>query len=123
MNGVGPLITYNGTGKATGAALAAGPDGLYFSDLYPDQNFSSPLVGGANILRISYGTGTPNVPPVVNLYSPTNGSLFSAPTNLILSATPTDADGIAKVEFYAGSQKLGEVLSSPFLFTWTNVPA
>jgi glucose/arabinose dehydrogenase len=121
LSGPTPFITYNGTGKATVAALAAGPDGLYFSDLYPDQNFGTPVSGGANILRIGFGPGTPNVPPVVNLYSPTNGSVFTAPTNLVLSATPTDDDGIAKVEFYAGSQKLGEILSAPFLFTWTNV--
>ena len=35
-------MKYNGTGQATLAALAAGPDGLYFSDLYRDDG-----VGGA----------------------------------------------------------------------------
>jgi hypothetical protein len=50
-----PFVEYNGTGFATVAALTAGPDGLYFSDLYPEQ--SSPIGHGANIYRISY-TGT-----------------------------------------------------------------
>jgi glucose/arabinose dehydrogenase len=50
-----PFVEYAGTGYATVAALAAGPDGLYFSDLYPDQG--SPIGHGANVYRVSY-TGT-----------------------------------------------------------------
>ncbi|HXG61763.1 MAG TPA: PQQ-dependent sugar dehydrogenase [Planctomycetota bacterium] len=49
---------YIGTGKATAVALAAGPDGLYFSDLYRDQGASSPKDAGAKIWRIRYA-GTP----------------------------------------------------------------
>jgi glucose/arabinose dehydrogenase len=48
------LVEYSGYGKATAAALAAGPDGLYFSDLYKDQNYASAIDRGANILRIRY---------------------------------------------------------------------
>jgi glucose/arabinose dehydrogenase len=50
----GPIkfVEYTGTGKATAVALAAGPDGLYFSDLYKDQNYLSPIDRGANILRV-----------------------------------------------------------------------
>lgn len=48
------LVEYNGTGKASAAALAAGPDGLYFSDLYKDLNYASPIDRGANILRIRF---------------------------------------------------------------------
>src|SRR5690606_8390825 len=36
----------------------------------------------------------------------------------------SDSDGsIAKVEFYNGSQKLGERTSSPYTYTWANVAA
>lgn len=49
-----PLVEYNGSGKATCSAIAAGPDGLYFSDLYKDLNYTSPIDPGANILRIRY---------------------------------------------------------------------
>jgi glucose/arabinose dehydrogenase len=55
------LIHYTGDGRATISALAAGPDGLYFSDLYKDDPVdpTEPTVPGANILRIVYvGTGT-----------------------------------------------------------------
>lgn len=54
LSGPTPLAVYSGTGKATAVALAAGPDGLYFSDLYKDVDYSSPIDRGANILRIKF---------------------------------------------------------------------
>ncbi len=67
-----PFIEYNGSGKATCAGLAAGPDGLYFTDLYKDQVFTSPIDPGANLLRIKYvgfaaiiaSTTTAETPPL-----------------------------------------------------------
>lgn len=53
-NGPTTLVQYNGTGKATVAGLAAGPDGLYFTDLYKDQDYNSPIDTGANVLRIKF---------------------------------------------------------------------
>jgi glucose/arabinose dehydrogenase len=47
-----PFIEYAGAGYSTVAALAAGPDGLYFSDLYPDQG--SPIDHSASVYRVSY---------------------------------------------------------------------
>jgi PKD repeat protein/glucose/arabinose dehydrogenase len=54
VSGPTPLIEYDGSGKATVAALAAGPDGLYFSDLYKDLDYTSPIDRGANILRVKF---------------------------------------------------------------------
>jgi len=53
LSGPTNLIEYNGTGKATVVALAAGPDGLYFSDLYKDDDTVA-TNRGANILRVRY---------------------------------------------------------------------
>ncbi len=52
----GPIkfVEYTGTGKATAVGLAAGPDGLYFSDLYKDQGYVSPVDRGANLLRVKF---------------------------------------------------------------------
>lgn len=47
------FLEYTGSGKATAVGLAAGPDGLYMTDLYADQG-SSPIDSGANILRIRF---------------------------------------------------------------------
>jgi len=54
VSGPTPLIEYAGSGKATVVGLAAGPDGLYFTDLYKDLDFTSPIDVGANILRVRF---------------------------------------------------------------------
>ena len=41
------FVQYVGTGRATVAGLAAGPDGLYFTELYKDQNVVTPIDAGA----------------------------------------------------------------------------
>jgi endoglucanase len=62
--------------------------------------------------------------PVVSITSPAAASSFAAPANIILTATATDADGnITKVEFFSGSAKIGEVSTSPYSYTWSNVAA
>jgi len=63
-----------------------------------------------------------NAAPVINLASPTNGALFTAPATVSISASASDSDGsISKVEFFQGSTKLGEVSAAPYSFDWTNV--
>jgi len=65
-----------------------------------------------------------NPPPVVDLMIPANGSSFTAPASITLTANATDSNGsVAKVEFFAGSTKVGQALSAPFTFVWTGVSA
>ena len=47
------LIKYQGAGYSTAAAIAAGPNGLYFSTLYPDTNPDA-TAPGAKVLRVVY---------------------------------------------------------------------
>lgn len=54
VSGPTTLVEYTGTGRATAAGLAAGPDGLYFTDLYRDLGASGPTDRGAQILRIRW---------------------------------------------------------------------
>ena len=56
LSGPTTLVEYNGTGRATAIRLAAGPDGLYFTDLYKDQDSDppNPIEPGANLLRIRF---------------------------------------------------------------------
>ena len=49
-----PFVEYDGTGKATASGIAAGPDGLYFSDLYKDYGYETPIDRGANVFRIRW---------------------------------------------------------------------
>jgi len=52
--GPAPIVEYVGAGRSTAAALAAGPDGLYFSNLYADFGAASAIEPGADIFRIRY---------------------------------------------------------------------
>ncbi len=54
ISGPTTLIEYNGPGKASVVGLAAGPDGLYFTDLYKDLDYTSPIDRGASVLRVKY---------------------------------------------------------------------
>jgi len=54
LSGPTPLVEYNGVGKASAVALAAGPDGLYFSDFYKDLDYASPIDRGSRVLRIRF---------------------------------------------------------------------
>lgn len=62
--------------------------------------------------------------PTVAITSPAQNAKFAAASSIIINATATDPDGnIAKVEFYNGTEKLGEDSSGPYSFTWSNVSA
>jgi glucose/arabinose dehydrogenase len=49
-----PFVEYVGSGRATVVGLAAGPDGLYFTELYRDEGAVSPIDPGARVLRVRY---------------------------------------------------------------------
>ena len=49
-----PLIEYDGTGKATVAGIAAGPDGLYFTGLYRDYGYEKAIDRGAQVFRVRW---------------------------------------------------------------------
>ena len=62
-----PLVEYTGTGRATAAGLAAGPDGLYFTELYRDQGATRAIDPGARLLKVRHG---PPVPPALARTAP-----------------------------------------------------
>ena len=67
---------------------------------------------------------TINKAPVVAISAPLNNVSLIAPASLTIAANASDADGtISKVEFYNGSTKLGEDLTSPYNYAWSNIAA
>ena len=88
-------------------------------------SWSSPSVAREIIPSAQlYPPITSNLPPTVTLTSPATGSVFVATSTVDFAANALDPDGVVfKVEFFAGATKLGEDTSSPFGFSWTNVPA
>jgi hypothetical protein len=60
----------------------------------------------------------------INITSPANDSAFTAPATITISVNASDdSTTITKVEFFNGTDKLGEDLAAPYTLTWTNVAA
>lgn len=82
------------------------------------------LTGLSTVSSIVSITVAHNIAPSITITQPVPAASFTAPATISIHAAASDADGtIAKVEFYNGVTKLGEDLTSPYTFTWTNVPA
>lgn len=75
--------------------------------------------------------GSSNLPPLVNLVSPMNGSVFYTPVNIPLFAHAADLDGyVTNVEFFANGSDLGpgrvvtmDPSGSGYALVWSNAPA
>ncbi len=79
------------------------------------------------LVGVAYRRGTfvsTNALPVVAVQSPANGTTFTPGAAIAIQATASDADGsVAKVEFYEGSDKIGESQAAPYKFNWTSAPS
>ncbi len=64
-----------------------------------------------------------NRPPVVTLLAPATGAVLDAPATIAFLAQASDPDGtVARVEFFAGTIKVGEDTTAPFEWVWPAVP-
>ncbi len=61
---------------------------------------------------------TVNPPPTVSITWPTNGAAFKVGTDVTIQASASDANGIAKVDFFAGTNFVGTCTNET---TWTTV--
>src|SRR5688572_13430472 len=91
-------------------------------------NVGLPFEGAApDIGAYEFSTNAPppaNKIPAVSLSAPANNANYAAGAAVTLNATASDSDGtISKVEFFSGTTKLGEDLTSPYSFSWSNVVA
>lgn len=69
-------------------------------------------------------TAAVNQPPVVSIASPANGTAFTAPASIAITANASDPENqLTKVAFYNGTTLLGTDTAAPYTFTWGSVPA
>jgi len=67
--------------------------------------------------------GDANLPPSVSISAPADGARFTVGSDITISASAADGDGsVAKVEFFADANKIGESLSAPFGMVWSGSP-
>ncbi|WNG42741.1 chitinase [Archangium minus] len=114
---------YNGipTIQAKARLAAQQGGGVMIWEITQDTTDSTSLL---RAISQAIGGGSGNQAPSASLTSPANGASFSAGSTITLTANASDADGnIARVEFFAGSTKLGEDTSAPYSFSWSNVAA
>ncbi len=112
------FVEYVGTGRASVVGLAAGPDGLYFTELYKDQNVVTPIDAGARVFRVRFapaGNGDFNGDGFVNgadfiVWRKTLGATGLLP----YSGADGDGDGsIDQNDYDVWRAHFGEMLSSP----------
>lgn len=123
---IGPLVAASVVNSANQAWLNSGWNYLksaksgYYSDSF---SLLCQLFISGNWWKPEAGTPG-NQPPVVNISTPANNASFNAPANITLSAAATDSDGaVTKVEFFNGSNKIGEAATAPYTINWNNVVA
>ncbi|MDF2455176.1 MAG: type sorting protein [Cytophagaceae bacterium] len=130
-NGISKVDFYNGTTWL--GADNTSPYSYAWNNVgvgtYAVKALATDTKGGVTLstevtIKVNAVVTNPNVAPIVSLTSPANNASFNAPASLSIAANASDSDGsISKVEFYNGSQKLGEDASFPYAYTWTNVAA
>ncbi len=59
--------------------------------------------------------------PTIDIILPTNGSVFGSSTAIDIMTAPYDPDGTVQVvQFFAGTNLIGEKVGAPFSFRWNN---
>lgn len=107
-----PVSLTAGSGALTAtvpASINIVPPGYYM--LFIINSAGVPSV--APILRVN------DAPPTVQITAPRTGSAFRSGSNVTINATASASDGaVQKVEFYAGTTKLGQSTTAPYSFIW-----
>ena len=70
------------------------------------------------------GATATNRAPTVSLSAPLDGTHYTAPATITLTADAADTDGtVSSVELLNGTTVLARFTAAPYTFTWSNVPA
>ena len=125
------------TGAVTYATLANGTvGGVDETNFISTVLSANSLVSGTNVLAVEIHqvttnssdisfdlalvAGYPNQGPTVMITNPVEGAEFPAGADVLIQASAADVDGsVVRVEFYAGTNKLGESLAPPFAWLWS----
>jgi hypothetical protein len=71
-------------------------------------------------LTVVYSSTAINAPPTATLLTPANGATIALGGSFTLTASASDVGGtVTKVEYFAGSVKIGQATTSPYTLVWT----
>jgi RHS repeat-associated protein len=103
-----------GNANQTNTSVTFGANGIYVLQLAASDGQYT------NSSQVTIGV---NPTLTVTLTSPTGGSTFTVPTNLLLQAAASTTSGsVTQVAFYAGATLIGRVTATPYNFEWRDVP-
>jgi hypothetical protein len=121
---LGPLVYFQSTGVHT-IRVQVREDGLSIDQIMlSPSSFLTTAPGGTLADSTIYpeqggATLAPNPPPTVSLTAPANGSAFTAPASVTISADATDSDGsVVRVDFFANGALVGSDTTAPFSVVW-----
>jgi len=131
----GSALNYTNGSNAAVFNSGNGPSAVYTVDFAADSPAQTltiiyrlkrvapgPNSASANVTLQSAALSSPgmNNLPFVALTNPADGASFTR-EDITLSATAGDSDGtVSVVEFYEGTNKIGEATSVPYSMIWTN---
>ena len=113
-----------------------GPSNISFTDNSIASPEISNLIEGVYKIKLTVSDGsynatddvlvivseTGNSAPSISITSPNEGTSFEEGTDINISTSVSDLDGtVTLVEFYDGTEKIGEDTSDPFTLLWSNV--
>lgn len=104
-------------------ALLVPGENVIAVSLHQRDNASSDLGFDLDLItRVAGG----NALPLTQITAPAAGSSYFAGSDITITASAQDQDldgSVTKVEFYANGSKIGEDLTAPYEYVWTNVSA
>ncbi|MGX7671998.1 glycoside hydrolase family 48 protein [Plantactinospora sp. DSM 117369] len=107
-------VAWNGN-LGTGASTSIGFNGSYSGT---NANPTAFTINGNPC------NGAQNTAPTVDITSPANGATFTAPADVTVSASASDAEGpVERVEFYRNGLLVGTDTSAPYSYTNSALPA
>jgi chitinase len=119
----GGILYYNGIPtikqKTNFALNNAG--GIMIWQLAGDASGSNSLVSAIDEVKQGYLT---NVVPASSISTPIASTVFTEGDTVQIDVNATDSDGnILKVEYFAGTFKIGEIYTAPYILKWTGAGA
>lgn len=114
----GGIIYYNGIPtikqKTNYAMSTAG--GIMIWQLAGDAIGSNSLLNAIDEVRQGYAT---NVAPTISITAPATSTVYTEGDTVQIDVNAADSDGsILKVEYFAGTFKIGEVFTAPYTLKW-----
>jgi hypothetical protein len=115
----GDGVTWTSIGRQTVAMASTVYVGLAVTSHTTSRTATATFDG----VKITQAGAAPNQPPTVTLTAPAGGSSYTAPANMVVSASASDPEKrMARVEFYANTTRIGSIATAPYTMTWSAVP-